>query len=188
MNPPQLAIYVILIIIIFLSHPSTSQTLQSSSPSSKLIQDICKQASKFPPPIFQDCLDAFASDPHAPSADLKGLARITLKNGEEHAKEGIKHIQSLLEAGTSRLTMPQKKALKLCLDLFLNSESSFWSALGEVDVDIESADYDANFAGYEASNCRQILSNAKVSERSVEVRIDQLILYSNVAGIIFDRL
>ncbi|CAN0886577.1 Cell wall / vacuolar inhibitor of fructosidase 2 [Linum grandiflorum] len=176
------------ITIIFLFHPAASQTLQSSSPSSKLIQDICKQASKFPPPKFQDCLATFASDPHASSADLKGLARITLKNGEEHATEGMKHIQALLKGGVAGLTVPQKEALKGCLDFFLSSRDSFSSAWGELDVDIDTADYDASFAGYQAWNCRRILANAKVSETSVEVTIDQLRMYSNVAGVIIDRL
>ncbi|CAN0846308.1 Cell wall / vacuolar inhibitor of fructosidase 2 [Linum grandiflorum] len=188
MNPPQLAIHTILITIIFLFHPSASQTFQSPSASSKLIQDICKQATKFPPPKFQDCLAAFASDPHAPLVDLKGLAKITLKNGEEHAKEGRKHIQNLLEGSASGLTMPQKEVLKSCMDFFFSSEKSFWSAWGELDVDIDTADYDADFAGYAATNCRKILANAKVSESSVEVRIDQLRMYSKIAGVIVDRL
>ncbi|CAN0928393.1 Cell wall / vacuolar inhibitor of fructosidase 2 [Linum grandiflorum] len=186
MNPPQFAICAILVTLISLFHPSTSQTPPPSS-SSNLIQDICKQVSENsdPPIKVQDCLTTFASDPSAPTADLMGLAKITLDHGKKNATEGLKHIQSLLEGGgTSSLSMPQKEALGSCLGLFLNSVNSFWKAWFELDYNIPAADADVGLAWDNASSCRSNLLNAHVWEYSIEARLDSMQLYSTIGVLI----
>ncbi|CAN1175757.1 Cell wall / vacuolar inhibitor of fructosidase 2 [Linum perenne] len=183
MNPSQFQFCTILITLISLFHPSTTQAT-----SSKLIQDICNQASKIPPTKLQDCLAAFASDPTAPTADLKGLAQIALKSGETNATEGVKHINSLLAGGSAALSPDQKAALKSCASWFDASRLSFRSSFNELDEDVQTANYDAKIAGDDARNCHETLAKGKVSEDSVEVRVGYLQLYSNVAGVITDRL
>ncbi|CAN1175758.1 Cell wall / vacuolar inhibitor of fructosidase 2 [Linum perenne] len=180
MNPIQFQFCTILITLISLFHLSTTQ-----ASSSKLIQEICNQASQIPPTKLQDCLAAFASDPTAPTADLRGLAKIALKSGETNATEGVKHINSLLARGKA-LSPGQKAALKSCASWFDASRHEFRSALKELGDDI--ANYDAKIAGDYARVCHEILAKGKVSEGSVEVRVGYLQLYSNVAAVITDRL
>ncbi|CAN1175755.1 Cell wall / vacuolar inhibitor of fructosidase 2 [Linum perenne] len=181
MNPTQFQFCTILLTLISLFHLSTTQ-----ASSSKLIQEICNQASQIPPTKLQDCLAAFASDPTAPTADLRGLAKIVLKSGEANATEGVKHINSLLAGGSTVLSPDQKAALKSCASWFDASRQAFRSAFNELGEDI--ANYDAKIAGDDAWICHEILAKGKVSEGSVEVRVGYLQLYSHVADVITVRL
>ncbi|CAI0625917.1 unnamed protein product [Linum tenue] len=170
------AIFLTLIISLF--HLSTSQP-------PNLIQDICQQAALVPPTTFKACVATFASKPGSRSADLKGLAQITLKSGIATAKEAQKYVEARLLAAAPHLARP---ALKSCTSWLSAAACSFGGALVELDEDVMSANYDSKIAGDDARNCRAALAAGRVSEPSLEVRVGYLVLYSNIADVITDRL
>ncbi|CAI0625902.1 unnamed protein product [Linum tenue] len=173
------AIFLTLTLIISLFHLSSSQP-------PNLIQDICQQAALVPPTTFKDCVATLASKPGSRSADLKGLAQITLKSGIATAKEAQKYVEARLLAATlPRLARP---ALKSCASWLSAAAGSFGGALVELDEDVMSANYDSKIAGDDARSCRAALAAGRVSEPSLEVRVGYLVLYSNIADVITDRL
>ncbi|CAN0928392.1 hypothetical protein LINGRAHAP2_LOCUS36462 [Linum grandiflorum] len=127
----------------------------------------------------------FTSDPYTLSADLMGLARITMDHGKESAKKGMEDIRSILDgSGAPGLNIPKKKALGSCSNLFLDSVNSFVKALDELDKDIPNANSYVSEAGDNAKACRDNLFNANVSESLIDLRIYYMQLYSAISVLI----
>ncbi|KAM7251837.1 hypothetical protein ACFE04_023720 [Oxalis oulophora] len=71
------------------------------------------------------------------------------------------------------------KAIELCIGGFDYAVNSFRGALAEIDVDAQSASYDAAVATDGATTCLTAFKDAKINvPKEISIRVDNLQLYS----------
>ncbi|KAF4352095.1 hypothetical protein CsatB_006742 [Cannabis sativa] len=181
MDSQTLKISTTLSLFFFLFLFSSSTKAQTSSPSSNLVDTICKETLD-----NTKCLAALESDPRSKTTtSLKALAKISVQLSISNAKGSLNFINNEIKKGSGS---GQQEVLEQCASSYKATVESFSSALKELDDDVMSANYDIKVAGDDADLCQAELVSKKVEIPSLEDRNDQVKLFSNIGFVITNKL
>lgn len=175
-SPSHLLTFFTICVLLFLSSPSQayeSPPLQNSS--SKLVTSVCKETVN---PF--ECEAILATIPRAKTVrTLNALAHLTLRLAVSYAKESMDFVNEMVK---NNATEP----IKQCAFWYKEAVASFQSALGELEEDISSANYDIKVAGDNSDSCEEGL--AKVAVPSLTARNAQIKLFSSIGFVITSRM
>ncbi|KAF3445374.1 hypothetical protein FNV43_RR10550 [Rhamnella rubrinervis] len=156
--------------VLFLSSLS-----QANAEASKIVDSVCKETIS-----PARCQEALATNPLP--KDLNGLAQATLRLAIANAKNSFDFINKLIAKNNA------SEPIKQCAFWYKEVVASFQSALGELEDDISSANYDSKVAGDSAEACEEGLVSKGVQMASISTRNEQVKLFSNIAFVITSRL
>ncbi|KAF7803051.1 pectinesterase inhibitor [Senna tora] len=144
------------------------------SANADLIEDVCKDTAD-----KSRCLSLLRDDPQAASAkDNRDISKSALELAIKKATESKKILTDLIEAKMKDPT-PENYAFNFnsCQSVI----GSFNTALGELNDDIQSSNYDSKTAGDDVDNCQKELESHGIQIPDISSRNKDLMLLSEIA-------